>query len=135
MKNTEFKAEKEFMNTIQDIKRAKTVDEPSVYNGIIRIIKKTPGPKENKELIIKLINKLDKDIENLNPLATIAEINNLFTKLILIAKSKNLSVPSELLIPMLNMREDLDGWLLNMEEGIIPYAINSNLFNIIKIKD
>ena len=135
MKNEEFQAEKEFVNTIQDIKRKKTEDEPNIYKEIIKIVNDTPGSDEHKELIIKLINNLDKDIENLNPLATVAEINNLFTKLILIAKSKNLSVPSELLIPMLNMREDLDGWLRNMKEGIIPYAINGNLFNIVKIKD
>ena len=135
MKNEEFQAEKEFMSTVQDIKRKKTKDEPSIYKEMMKIINNTSGPKERKEIIIKLIDNLDKDIENLNPLVSVAEINNLFTKLILIAKSKDLSVPSELLIPMLNMREDLNGWLMNMKEGIVPYAINGNLFNIVKIKD
>ena len=135
MKNKEFAAEKEFISTMQDIKRKKTEDEPNVYSEIVNIVNNTSGPEERKKLIIKLIDNLGKDIQNLNPLASVAEINNLFTKLILIAKSKDLSVPSELLIPMLNMRDDLNGWLTNMREGIIPYAINGNLFNIIKIKD
>jgi hypothetical protein len=63
------------------------------------------------------------------------EVNILFSKLLFIAKSKNLKVPSELLIPYLNIRENPNVWLANLKDGIIPYMINGEVFEIIKIKD
>jgi len=135
MNKEEFKNEKDFFSTIKNIKRHRREDEADLYKEMVNVINNTPGDTDKKELIIKLINSLDKDIDKLNPLVFVSEINVLFTKLILIAKSKYNNVPSEILIPMLNLKEDSDGWIANMKDGIIPYLLNSNIFKIINIKD
>jgi len=130
----DFSLEKEFLNDLKNIKRKRKKGELNLYKKLMEVIDNTPGDEKKKELLKKLINNLDKDIENMNPMAFVMEVNILISKLVFIAKSKNDNVPSNLIVPYLNIREDPEVWIANMKDGIIPYLLKSDLLDKIKIK-
>jgi len=130
----EFAKEQQFLNDLKNIKRKRKQGELNLYKKLMEIIDNTPGDESKKEILKKLINNLDKDIKDLNPMAFVMEVNILLSKLIFIVKSKDKSIPSSLLVPYLSIREDAEVWLANMKDGIIPYLVKSNFFNKINIK-
>ena len=133
-KTEQFVNEENFIDLLKDIKREKKEGEVDLYKPLIKIIKSTAANDKPKDLLIEFINMLDKNIENLNPIAFMAIINIAFSKLIFMYKSIDKTVPSELVIPLLNFKVDADTWLDNMKDGVIPFMLNSDLFIKIKIK-
>lgn len=132
--NKDFTNEKELLSTLKNIKRKRKENEINLYKEVIKIIKDVPGNDKRKDLLIKLINNIDKDVEKLNPYAFATEVNILFTNLLLLAKSVDKKVPSEIIIPLLNIKDEPEIWLNNLKDGVIPYFINGELFDIVKIK-
>jgi len=132
--NKDFTNEKELLSTLKNIKRKRKENEINLYKEVIKIIKDVPGSDKRKDLLIKLINNIDKDVEKLNPYAFATEVNILFTNLLLLAKSVDKKVPSEIIIPLLNIKDEPEIWLNNLKDGVIPYFINGELFDIVKIK-
>jgi len=129
-----FKKEKEFLKDLQNIKRKRKENEENLYVKLMSVIDNAVGNDKKKQMLKTLINNLDKDIENMNPMTFVMEVNILISKLLFIAKSKVNSVPSELLVPYLSIKEDPEVWLANMKDGIVPYLVNGELFDIINIK-
>ena len=134
MKKDNFKNEKRFIKDLKNIKRKRTKKELNLYKEIINIINNTQGNSKNKKLLKTLIDNIDKDIDKLNPLALTMELNVLFTKLLLLAKAKDESIPSELLVPYIDIKEEPKVWLDNLKDGVIPYLLNGNVFKVINIK-
>ena len=132
--NKDFTNEKELLSTLKNIKRKRKENEINLYKEVIKIIKDVPGSEERKNLLIRLINNIDKDVEKLNPYAFATEVNILFTNLLLLGKSVDKKVPSEIIIPLLNIKDEPEIWLNNLKDGVIPYFINGELFDIVKIK-
>jgi len=130
----EFTKEQQFLDDLKNIKRKRKQEEVNLYKELISIIDNTPGDEAKKETLKKLINNLDKYIEDMNPMTFVMEVNILLSKLIFIVKSKDKNVPASLLVPYLSIREDAEVWLANMKDGIIPYLVKSNLLNKINIK-
>ena len=133
-KDNKFKNEEAFLKNLVNIKRKRKKSEIDLYKELMTIIKNSIGDENKKDILVKLINGLDKNIDKLNPIAFVMEVNILLNKLIFIAKSKNKSVPSELLIPYISINIDPETWLNNLKDGVVPYLVNGELFNILKIK-
>jgi len=134
MKQKDFAQEKEFINLLRDIKRKRKDDEIDLHKALIDIVNKALATDRKKDMLIKFINGLDKDMSNLNPLIYTTIINIAFSKLIFIYKSKDNGIPSELLIPLLNFKVDVDVWLDNMKDSVVPFMLNSDIFDVIRIE-
>ena len=126
--------EENFINLLKDIKRKREENEKNLYEPLMQIINSSAANEEDKDMLIKFINMLDNNLKDLNPIAFTTIINISFSKLIFMYKSLDKNIPSELVIPLLNFKVDEDTWLDNMKDGVIPFMLNSGLFEKIKIK-